>query len=62
MPRHNRFPHSPYGLSSSYSKDDVQIDGMKVKFDKVADLVPAELTAQGGQSVRAGQSDRQNPH
>lgn len=44
MPQNSIFPHSPFGLSSSYSRDDIQIDGMKVKFDKVADLVPAELT------------------
>lgn len=62
MPRNNRFPHSPYGLSSSYSKDDVQIDGMKVKFDKVADLVPAELTVKDGQAGHTGQSDRHLPH
>jgi hypothetical protein len=38
------FPHSPYGMSGAFRKDDIQIDGMKVQFDKVADLVPAELT------------------
>lgn len=50
MPQNSIFPHSPFGLSSSYSRDDIQIDGMKVKFDKVADLVPAELTRTDGQA------------
>jgi hypothetical protein len=47
MAKRNIFPHSPGGFSSSYSKDDIKIDGMKVQFDKVAELVPAELTRQG---------------
>jgi hypothetical protein len=54
MPSNTKFPHNPYGLSSSYSRSDVVIDGMKVKFDKVADLVPAELTVKGAsQSMTA---------
>ncbi len=54
MPSNTKFPHNPYGMSSSYSRSEVQIDGMKVKFDKVADLVPAELTMKAAaQTVRA---------
>lgn len=56
MPSNTKFPHNPYGLSSSYSRSDVVIDGMKVKFDKVADLVPAELTVKGGQAHSGAQS------
>lgn len=56
MPSNTKFPHNPYGLSSSYSRSDIQIDGMKVKFDKVADLVPAELTMKDGKAYSAAQS------
>ena len=53
MASNNLFPHHPRGLSASFAKSEVEIDGMKVVFDKVAMLLPAELSRKGGDAVPA---------
>lgn len=47
----NIFPHASSSHSSTLSRSEVTIDGMKVKFDKVASLVPTELTTQDGKTL-----------
>jgi len=62
MSRTDLFPHYSESLSLSFTKEKIELDGMIVKFDKKATLVPAELVEKQGRPQLARGMGKDKKH